>query len=68
MLAPFSPDEEAALCKVGFGSDDRLERTHLRRLLDLQLIEWTGRAWQLTPIGRQRYEGLVVDKGTQSAA
>jgi hypothetical protein len=70
MLAPLSPHEEAALRKIGFGfgSDDRVELAHLRRLLDLQLIEWTGRTWQLTQVGRQRYEGLVVDGGTQSAA
>ena len=58
MLALLSMHEEAALCKIGFGSDDPLESSHVRRLLQLELVEWTGGAWGLTPIGQQRYEGI----------
>ena len=32
------------------------------------LIDWTGRTWQLTSIGRQRYQSLVVETGRSSAA
>ena len=38
MLARLSTHEEAALRKIGFGSDDLLKPTHVRRLLDLLLI------------------------------
>jgi hypothetical protein len=51
MLAPLSPHEEAALRKIGFGSAGDLDAAYLRRLLDLQLIEWTGLTWQLSPVG-----------------
>jgi hypothetical protein len=71
MLAQLSPHEETALREIGFGSADRLEPAHLRRLLDLQLIEWTGQtdpAWRLTARGQQRYACLVVDTGRPSFA
>lgn len=68
MLAPLSPHEEAALRKIGFGTSDPLEPEHVRRLLQLELVEWSGNGWRLTPVGRQRYEGLVVDLAGPSAA
>jgi hypothetical protein len=67
MLAPLSPHEEAALRKVGFCSKDSLEPAHLRRLVGLQLVEWTGQFWQLTLLGRQRHASLVGDAGRPSA-
>ena len=47
MLAPLSWHEEAALRKVGFGSPDTLDPNHIRRLLQLDLIEWNGWRWSL---------------------
>jgi hypothetical protein len=43
MLAPLSPHEEAALRKIGLGSADSLKPAHVRRLVDLALVDWTGR-------------------------
>jgi hypothetical protein len=68
MLAPLSAHEEAALRKVGFGSGDSVEPVHLRRLLQLELVEWTGHAWRLTPVGRRRYETLVNEVVRPTAA
>jgi hypothetical protein len=51
MQAPLSDREEAALRKVGFGTDDTLEAAHAKRLLHLDLIEWAGCRWRLTSIG-----------------
>ena len=68
MLAPLSTHEEATLRKIGFGSSDSFEPAHVRRLLQLDLIEWAGHRWQLTVVGRQRYEGLVLDMGQRPAA
>jgi len=68
MLAPLSAHEEAALRKIGFGSSDALEPAHVRRLLQLELVKWSGQGWRLTPVGRQRYECLVVNPAPPSAA
>jgi hypothetical protein len=68
MLAALSPHEETALRKVGFGADDRLDPLHLRRLLQLELIEWGGYSWRLTPAGQRRYNTLVTDVARPSAA
>ena len=68
MLARLSTHEEAALRKIGFGSDDLLEPTHVRRLLDLLLIERVNHTWRLTAVGRQRYGTLVIDTGRPPAA
>jgi hypothetical protein len=59
LLAQLSPHEEAALRKIGFGSGDALDQAHVRRLLQLELIEWSGCDWRLTATGRQRYDRLV---------
>lgn len=61
MQALLSSHEEAALRKIGLGSIDILEPAHVRRLVQLELIEWHGGRWHLTAIGRQRYDALVVD-------
>lgn len=68
LLAPLSTHEEAALRKVGFGSADSLEPAHVRRLLQLELIERVGCAWRLTPLGRRRYDALVCETVQTSAA
>ena len=68
MLAPLSTHEEGALRKIGFGSEDPLESAHVRRLLQLELVEWAGHTWRLTPVGRRRYETLVTDVVRPSAA
>lgn len=60
MLALLSQYEETALRKIANGSDDPLENSHVRRLQRLELIEWSGDAWQLTPIGRQRFESIEL--------
>jgi hypothetical protein len=65
MRAALSTHEEAALRKIGFGSSDELEP--VRRLLQLELIEWIGHRLRLTAVGRQRYEILVVDVGYSAA-
>lgn len=59
--AQLSPHEEAALRKIGFGSVDSLEPAHIRRLLDLDLIESAGHEWRLTALGRQRHASLLAD-------
>ena len=68
MLAPLSTHEEATLRKIGFGSADPLEPAHVRRLLQLELIEWAGHRWRLTIVGRQRNESLVIEVGQRPAA
>ena len=59
LRTPLSRYEEVALCKVGFGSRDSLELQHVRQLLQLDLIQWSGLSWYLTPLGRQRYDSLI---------
>lgn len=68
LRAPLSPHEEAALRKIGFGSADPLDPQHIRRLLSLELIEWSGHQWMLTAVGRLRYAVLVVDTARPTAA
>jgi hypothetical protein len=59
MLAPLSPHEEATLRRIGFGTEGELDTRCVRRLLQLDLIEWSGWTWRLTAFGRQRYASLV---------
>jgi len=59
MLAPLNRHEEAALRKIGLGIKETIEPIHLRRLQQLELVQWDGHSWQLTGVGRQRYESLV---------
>ena len=59
MLAPLSTHEEAALRKIGFGSDDPLEPSHVRHLLQLELIAWHGGRWKVTELGRRRFDSLA---------
>ena len=63
MLAQLSPNEEGTLRRVGFGAEAPLEHNHVRHLLQLDLIEWSGWTWRLTALGRQRYASLVADPG-----
>ena len=68
LLAPLSTHEETTLRKIGFGSADLFDPAHVRRLLQLELIEWAGHRWRLTAVGRRRYESLVTDMGQRPAA
>jgi hypothetical protein len=68
LLALLSRHEEATLRKIGFGVDDPLEQAHVRRLLQLELIEWVGGSWRLTPVGRRRHERLVNEVALPFAA
>jgi hypothetical protein len=68
LLAPLSTHEETTLRKIGFGSADPFDPAHVRRLLQLELIEWAGQRWRLTAVGRRRYESLVTDMGQRPAA
>jgi hypothetical protein len=60
MLAQLSPHEETALRKIGAGSDDLVDPTHVRRLHQLELVEKEGRSWRLTALGARRY-GLLMN-------
>jgi hypothetical protein len=51
MLAPLSAREEAALRKIGFGSDEPLDLAHARHLQQLELIAWNGGRWTVTELG-----------------
>ena len=68
MLAQLSPHEEAALRRIGFGRSDPLEPAHVRRLLQLELVEWIDHSWRLTPVGRRRHDSLVIEVARPSAA
>ena len=68
MLAPLSPHEEMVLLKIGFGGGDPLQPDHVRRLLQLELIEWNGWRWSMTATGRQRYDTLVCNAGGHKSA
>jgi len=68
MLAALSPNEETTLCRIGFGTEGELDVVHIRRLLHLELIEWSGTTWSLTSLGRHRYDSLVIDKAWRPAA
>lgn len=62
MLAPLSPHEEIALRKVGYGDRGPLEPDHIRRLSQLDLIEWDGSRWTLTATGEQRHAAVTSDE------
>ena len=68
MLAPLSPHEETTLRRIAFGSEGALEPVHIRRLLKLDLIEWTDWRWQLTSLGRRRHDALVAESIRQPKA
>lgn len=57
LLAPLSSNEEVALRRVATGST-RLPAQHLKHLEQLKLIEASKGGYRLTPLGRQRYNGL----------
>ena len=58
LLAPLSSHEEVTLRQVAMGSTQELPAQHLKRLEQLKLIVSSGGGYQLTPLGRQRYNGL----------
>ena len=58
MLAHLSPNEERTLRQIGFGPEGKVDALHIRRLLQLELIDWSGWNWCLTVLGRNRYEML----------
>lgn len=62
LLAPLSPHEEITLRKVGFGEREPLAAEHIRRLLQLDLIEWNDWRWSLTETGRRRYDAIVLEQ------
>jgi hypothetical protein len=62
MLAPLSPNEERTFRQIGFGHEGKVDTLHVRRLLQLELIDWSGWTWGLTALGRQRY-AMLVDGG-----
>ncbi|SEP47571.1 hypothetical protein SAMN02990966_06845 [Rhodospirillales bacterium URHD0017] len=66
LLAPLSPHEEIALRKIGFTSGEPLEPERVRRLLQLELIDWDGLRWVLTEPGRRRCDSLVSDSDAGS--
>jgi hypothetical protein len=58
LLAPLSSHEEVILRRVAMGSTQKLPEQHLKRLEQLKLIVFNGSRYQLTPLGRQRYNSL----------
>jgi|EndMetStandDraft_8_1072994.scaffolds.fasta_scaffold820364_2 hypothetical protein len=60
MLAQLSPHEETALRKIAAGSDEPTDPVRIRRLAQLELIEWNGRQWLLTDLGHSRYAALMT--------
>ena len=53
-FAPLRPLEETALRRIARRSGKReLDIVQLRRLLQLQLIEWRGSSWRPTLLGRR---------------
>lgn len=60
LLAPLSSNEEITLRRVATGASAscKLSAEHLKRLEQLKLIEADNGGYQLTPLGRQRYNEL----------
>ena len=65
LLAPLSSNEEITLRRVALGASPshELAAEHLKRLEQLKLIEANKGGFQLTLLGRQRYEGLPRPAG-----
>jgi hypothetical protein len=65
LLAPLSSNEEVTLRRVAMGpiSPHKLPADHLKRLEQLNLIEAARGGFQLTPLGRQRYDALPRPAG-----
>ena len=66
--SPLSQFEETTLRKVAAGDEDSLDPRHVRRLVQLDLIEWDGARWGLTPTGRRRHDSLFSGGGLNSGA
>ena len=73
LLAPLSTHEETTP-QDRLGSADPFDPAHIRRLLQLELIERAGHRWRLTAVGRRRYRkprhryGPTTGCGGRSAA
>jgi hypothetical protein len=65
LLAPLSSNEEVTLRRVAMGATPphRLPAQHLKHLEQLKLVEVAKGDYQLTPLGRQRYNGLPRPAG-----
>ena len=61
MLAALSPHEENTFRRIHFGAEGDLDPAHVRRLLQLELVEWTGAAWRVTAMGRQRLDTIEAN-------
>lgn len=68
MFAPLSVKEETTFRRIGFGIEGELDLALVRRLLHLELIEWSGTNWRLTSLGRSRYELLVREPNSVKPA
>ena len=68
LLAPLSSNEEVTFRRVAIGATppDRLTAQHLKRLEQLKLIASNGVGYELTPLGRQRYNELPRSAGLAS--
>jgi hypothetical protein len=58
LLAPLSAHEEVTLRRIAMGTSQKLPAQHLKRLEHLKLIVFYSGGYHLTPLGRQRYNGL----------
>ena len=65
LLAPLSSNEEVTLRRVALGASPshELSAEHLKRLEQLKLVEATNSGFQLTLLGRQRYDALPRPTG-----
>jgi hypothetical protein len=63
LRAPLSPNEEGTLRRIALGSGQPPPLGHLRRLQQLELVEWAGGTWRLTELGRRRHDGLETRRG-----
>ena len=63
MLVPLSPNEESTLRRISFGTEGELDAGHVRRLRQLELIEWKGWTWRLTTVGLARCNALAIAAG-----
>lgn len=60
MLAPLSPNEETTLRRIAIGTEGELDPGHVRRLVQLELIEWSGWNWRLTSVGLARCNAIAL--------
>ena len=68
LFALLSAKEETTFRRIGFGTEGELDLALVRRLLPLELIEWSGTNWRLTSLGRSRCELLVREPNSVKPA